>query len=237
MANVAPTTPQPNPGLGSCLGKGCVILVVFVLLLAIAVVIGTYFGLRHTKPRQLPTVETSQGEQQSVLQRWDEFQSFVQHREAPVLGSTGTPEPVTPAETSSATPAPANPTIEFTANDINQLISANKKARGKAFVSIAGGVGHVAVSIPLDKVGFPGRYLNGDFEVRSSPDGDPARVQVTTSSLSGVPVPDRALNALLGLGTLRGYLDTYVSHYSTEYQIAKLRIVGDRVVLEANRGD
>jgi hypothetical protein len=223
--------PQPKRGLGCCLGKGCLILVIFFLLLTVTFIVGGYIGARRvftsTAPRQLPQVPTSESQQQAILQRWDEFENTVRNRNAAPAPNESTP----PAAT--AKPPAENPTIEFTAGDINQLIAANRKSRGKAFVSIANSVGHVQVSIPISKLGFSGRYLNADFDVRSSPDGDPRKIQVTTASLRGAKVADAAFNSVLGFRTLRGYLDGYINEYSSEYEVSKFRIVGDRVILEA----
>ena len=120
------------------------------------------------------------------------------------------------------------PRIEFSASDINQLIAANRNSRGKAFVSIENNVGHVQVSIPLEKVGFPGRYLNGNFDVTASPDGDPWRIHVTKTSLSGVDVPEKMLNLLVGAGSLRSYIDQYAG----EYDVSKVYIIDNKAVLE-----
>lgn len=237
MATVIETPPQPKQDFGCCLGKGCLILVVFILLLAVFFVVGGYIGTRRaftsTTPRELPVVATSPEEQQAVRQRWDDFQNAVQNRETPpaVPQSDANAQPsATPVATTSA-----NPTIQFSANDINQLISANRKARGKAFVSIANDVGQVEVSIPLDKLGYGGRFLNANFEVRSSPDGDPGNIQITTKSLTGAQVPGRILNFLLGFKTVRGYADSYINQYRSEYQISKFKIEGGSVMLEAGR--
>ncbi|HEY8651337.1 MAG TPA: hypothetical protein VIL70_10535, partial [Chthoniobacterales bacterium] len=120
------------------------------------------------------------------------------------------------------------PRIEFSASDINQLIAANRNSRGKAFVSIENNVGHVQVSIPLEKVGFSGRYLNGNFDVTASPDGDPWRIHVTKTSLSGVDVPEKMLNLLLGARSLRSYMDQYAG----EYDVSKVYIIDNKAVLE-----
>ncbi len=234
MATVLEAPPQPKRGLGCCLGKGCLILVILFFLLVFAFAVGGYLGVRHTftgtKPRQLPQVPVSESEQQAVLQRWDDFQNAVH---SPTAAPPDTSATNLPGQPQNVAAPPEKPRIEFTANDINQLIAANRRSRGKAFVSIANNVGHVQVSIPLSGVGFAGRHLNADFDVRSSPDGDPRKVEITTTSLRGVQVPERVLNALLGFRTLRGYLDGYINTYGTEYGVSKLQIANGRVLLEA----
>ena len=143
--------PQPKSGLGCCLGKGCLILVCLFVFLILALVCGAYFGLQtftSTEPRQLPQVETSEEKQQEVLQRWDNFENAVHEYRA----NSGTAEVNPQPQTATVPNEPAaKPRIELTAGDINQMISANRHSRGRAFVSIADGVGHVAVSIPTPR--------------------------------------------------------------------------------------
>ena len=222
MTAPAPAWFEPPPkqrnGIG-CFGKGCLILIVSLLVLA-AVFCGVgYVSVRYavtaSAPRELPTVVTSETEERTVRQRWESFKSASRDRAAAT-------------EAVDAAQARTPPRIEFSASDINQLIAANRNSRGKAFVSIENNVGHVQVSIPLEKVGFSGRYLNGDFDVTASPDGDPWRIHVTKTSLSGVDVPEKMLNLLLGARSLRSYMDQYVG----EYDVSKIYIIDNKAVLE-----
>ena len=86
-----------------CLGKGCLIIIAFVILLIIAFVIGFYVG---TKPKPIPQVQTSEQEQNAVRARWDEFDAASRNEQVAV--SPSTPAPSNP-ETAQAetTPAPA----------------------------------------------------------------------------------------------------------------------------------
>ncbi|HEX7516349.1 MAG TPA: hypothetical protein VF345_03580 [Chthoniobacterales bacterium] len=218
--------PPKQKGMG-CLGKGCLLIVVFLVLLVIAFVIGGYTGIRYVvtspKPREIPQVQTSEDEQNAARARWDEFQTASRNQQVmspAVPGLSPTPD---------ATPASAN-RIELTANDINQLIARGRKTRGKAFVSIDNDVVHVQVSFPLEKVGFRGRYLNGEFAVRGSPDRDPRNLQVTQMSLTGVP--DGVLKTLLGTRSLRSYVD----EFANEHGIATFTIEDNKVILETNSG-
>ena len=229
MATVVEQPPQPKPGLGCCLGKGCLILACLCIFLILALVCGAYFGLQtftSTEPRQLPQVETSEEKQQEVLQRWDNFENAVQEYRANSGTAGVNPQPQ--ATTVPNEPA-AKPRIELTAGDINQIISANRHSRGRAFVSIADGVGHVSVSIPTPRKARIGeRYLNADFEVRSAPNGDVSGIRI---SLQGA----RWLSSLFGGKSIRGWVDPYINQYRGEYDVTSFNIVGDRVVLEAGR--
>jgi hypothetical protein len=222
--------PPKQKGMG-CLGKGFLFIVIFLVLLVIAFVIGGYTGIRYVvtspKPREIPQVQTSEDEQNAVHARWDEFEAASRNKQETVVPALSpTPDGTS---TPAATPASAN-RIELTANDINQLIAQSRKARGKAFVSIDNDVARVQVTIPLEKVGFRGRYLNGEFAVRASPDHDPRNLQITQLSLTGVP--DGVLNTLLGARSVRSYVDEFAS----EHGIATFTIENNKVILETNGG-
>jgi Na+-transporting methylmalonyl-CoA/oxaloacetate decarboxylase gamma subunit len=218
--------PPPKQRKTGCLGKGCMMVVVFLVLLAVAFFVGGYVGVRYvvtsTTPKEIPQIETTEAEQAVVQQRWDEFKAAP--RSAPVETTTTTaPTEVTPP------PPPSSNRIELSATDINQLISASRKLRGKAFVSIDNNVARVQVSVPLEKAGFRGRFLNGELQVRSAPDRNPRNVEITEVSLGGVS--EKILNSLLGFRSLRSYAD----QYATEYEITSFAIEDNKVVIENGR--
>ncbi len=239
MATVIEPRPEPRKGTSCCLGRGCLILFVLVFFLGLAGVYGLYIGTRKTftstEPRPLPAIETSPEQQHEVKDRWQNFEETTRTEEPPPPLPSNTPLP--PNETPTPTPPPANnnQTIQFSAGDINQLIAANRKARGHAFVSIENNVGHVAVSIPLDKLGFEGRYLNADFEVRSAPDGSPSGIEIQTKAPGGTRFPERIFNYLAGIGRVRTYADRYINEYRDEYGVTSFRIIDNKVVIEAGR--
>src|SRR5205814_5567639 len=132
-----------------------------------------------TTPREIPQIETTEAEQEAVQHRWEEFKVGPRSAPAEATAPTTTTE-ITP------TPVPSTNRIELSASDINQLIAGSKKLRGKGFVSIENNVARVQVSVPLEKVGFRGRFLNGELQVRSAPDRNPRNIEVTEVSLGGV---------------------------------------------------
>jgi cytoskeletal protein RodZ len=214
--------PPKQKGMG-CLGKGCLLIVVFLVLLVVAFVILIRYVVTSPKPREIPQVQTSEDEQNAVIARWDEFEAASRNKQeisSVVPGVSPTPD---------ATPALAN-RIELTANDINQLIARNRKVRGKAFVSIDNDVARVQVNFPLEKVGFHGRFLNGKFAVRASPDRNPQNLQITQMSLTGVP--EGVLKMLLGARSLHSYAD----EFANEHGIATFTIEDNKVILETNGG-
>ena len=200
-------------------------LVVFLILLAVAFFVGGYVGVRYvvtsTTPREIPVVETNEADQEAVRNRWEEFK--VGPRSAPETMTTTTTTEVAPP------PTPSTNRIELSASDINQLIAANRKLRGKAFVSIENNLAHVQVSVPLEKVGFRGRFLNGELQVRAAPDRNPRNIEITEVSLGGVS--DKILNSLLGFRSLRSYAD----QYATEYDITSFAIEDNKVIIENGR--
>jgi hypothetical protein len=210
--------PPPKQRRTGCLGKGCLTIVIFFVLLAVAFFVGGYVGVRYVvtakAPKEIPQVETSEAEQAAVKNRWEEFK-VVPH-----------PAPSDPSATTTETAAPAGNRIELTAADVNQLIAGSKKLRGKAFVSIENNVARVQVSIPLEKVGFRGRFLNGELQVRSAPDRNPRNIEITEVSLGGVS--EKVLNSLLGFRSLRSYAD----EYANEYDIRTFVIEDNKVIIE-----
>ncbi len=201
-------------------------LVVFLILLAVAFFVGGYVGVRYvvtsTQPREIPQVQSTEAEQESVRNRWEEFK--VWPRRAPDTTAPTTTDGTT------AQPPPANTNrIELSATDINQLIAGSRKLRGKAFVSIENNIARVQVSVPLEKVGFRGRFLNGELQVRSSPDRNPRNIEITEVSVGGVS--EKVLNALLGFRSLRSYAD----QYATEYDITSFAIEDNKVIIENGR--
>ena len=201
--------PPQQKGMG-CLAKGCLTFLIFIILLLLALTFGTYAGFRYVltanTPKQVTEVPVSPTEAQSLHRRWDDFEAARKnHQQA---------------------------RVEFTAHEINQLISADSDLRGKAFVSIGNNVFHLVVSAPLGKLGFRGRYLNGEIALQPPPDGDPRGLEVKKMALSGVDVSERVLDFISGEHSLRSYID----QYSSDEEVTKVQIVGDKVILESRGG-
>jgi hypothetical protein len=219
--------PPKRKGMG-CFGKGCLLIVILLVLLAAAFFIGVYTG---TKPVEIPQVETSEDEQNAVRERWNEFEAA--SRNEPDLSPPVSTVPPAPEEAPTPdvapSPVPSPPSanrIELTANDINQLIAGSRRARGKAFVSIDNNVARVRISVPLDKVGFAGRSLNGEFAVTPSADRSPRNLQVSQVSMSGLP--DGMVGSLLGSRSVQSYVDEFAG----EHGITSFTIENNKVILE-----
>ncbi len=222
--------PPPKTRKTGCLGKGCLMMVVFLILLGVAFFVGGYVGVRYvvtsTEPKPIPQVETSEADQAAAKQRWDDFTAGP--RIAPVETPTPPPDGTTTTTTEVVpTPTPSTNRIELTASDINQLIAGSRKLRGKAFVSIENNVARVQVSVPMEKVGFRGRFLNGELQVKSAPDRNPRNIEISEVALGGFS--DKILNTLLGFRSLRSYAD----EYATQYDIRSFAIEDNKVVIES----
>jgi hypothetical protein len=150
--SVSPPPPPGRSGRG-CLFYGCVTVAALALLLMVLVVAGLYVLNRQaralvatytaTAPEALPVVKLPPADQKALEQRVDNF------KEAAEAGQ---------AES-----------ITLTAEQINALIGAEPKLRGKVAIEIPGDTMRARVSLPLGELGLPsfvaggldGRYFNG----------------------------------------------------------------------------
>lgn len=198
--------PPPQTGMG-CFAKGCLTFLAFFILLLLALTVGTYAGFRYvltsTAPKEITEVAVSPAEAQSLQQRWDDFETARKHHQ--------------------------QAKVEFSAQEINQLISANHDLRGKAFVSVENNAFHFVLSVPLRRLGFRGRHLNGEIAVQPPPDGDPRGLEIKKIALNGVDVSERVLDFISGGHSLRSYID----RYSSDDDVTKVQISGDKVILES----
>src|SRR5258707_11104310 len=143
-----------------CFAKGCLILAVFGVVLAIACAAGIYWGFRHhsavvrgmywlTKthaitnaPAPIPPHEASDAKIESAVEHWRNFETSVRAGQ--------------PAE------------IELSADEINDLIASNRDTRGKMVASIEGDRLRLQVSMPLGEIAArSGYYFNGAIPLES----------------------------------------------------------------------
>src|SRR4051794_20515588 len=154
--------PADKAGLG-CSGKGCLLIVALGLIGMLLLGLGSYFFVSRevvaSQPVQIPVEELPHEALSDLNHRIEQF------RATP-------PTPPTPAPTIAANVASESPTpvpnvppgserqLTVSAAEVNGIIAANKKARGRAYVSLSGNTATVQVSIPTDKVpGLPPGYL------------------------------------------------------------------------------
>jgi len=214
---IEPPPPQRR-GTG-CVGKGCLILCCLLLFLMIAGAVGIYLGMKkHSavvhaavwarkthlladEPAPVPQFETTQENIAVTKQKWSNFRS-------------ATPNDVT-AENRATPDVPRDTRagqVELTADDLNNLIAANRHIRGKAFVSIEGNRLHVQTSVPVGEyVGGAGYYLNGNIVVESNGARSLDSSPLGGITINGQSVPSDALDWKYGGRSLRDYLSAYTS--------------------------
>jgi hypothetical protein len=201
--------PPPQKGTGCC-AKGCLILVVFLIVLGIAFVGGSYLAIRYLRREYFPTTHVqlstsmaTEQEQETVRARWDAFEKAARAGE------------------------PAR--IELTADDVNALIDSEPKLRGKAHVSIENNVGHLQVSAPLGEVKWlRGHYINAECTVQSAAGGDPADARVVSIVVNGRPVGEEVLRWRYRSWSLRRYM----SDWSNDNNLERFEIEDGKVVLQ-----
>jgi len=193
--------PPPRRGLG-CFGRGCLILVVFAIVLAIACLAGMYWGFqRHSailhgiywftkaqalaqKPVPIPEFTAADAQIQSVHERCEDFEQKARAGQ--------------PAE------------LELTPDDINTLIVTNQDTRDKIFISIDGARLRCQASVPLGElVGRSGYYFNGDIAVELKSAELLDNPQLNQIIVNGEPVPRDLLNWKYRSKRLRDYLVDY----------------------------
>jgi len=221
--------PPPKRGMG-CLGKGCLLLLVFGILLVIVGVGGTFWSVRNVylsdKPAPIP--ETTAPTETS-----------------PAPGETSAPAP---SERSAevrerldtmkkAARSHERTGVELTAADINSLIAANRKSRGTASVGINDTALQAQFSIPLQRLDVPfrnalglgNRYLNATVTIVAPPGTNASSVQLSNVTLNGKRIPAGLLDwQVPGVGKS---LRTYVIKYANKYGVTDGEIRDGKVIL------
>ena len=213
--------PPRRKGLG-CFARGCLTLSIFAIVLAIACVAGTYWGLhRHSalfygsywlaKTRSIaeaptPVPEFSASDQQIQLaqERWQEFQQKTRAGQ--------------PSE------------IELSADDINALIATSEAVRGKVFASIDGNLLRLQVSMPIGGFfGRPGYYFNGDVIIELNGAQSLDNPQFSRITINGEQVP----TDFLKWKYRSRYLREYLADHGTAYDIGTIEVRDGKVFLRS----
>jgi hypothetical protein len=193
--------PPPKKGLG-CFARGCLILVVFGIVLALACFAGLYLGGHHHSaivhaiywlgktrsiaeaPAPVPEFAASDEQIQAVQERWQDF------------------------EQKSRAGQPAE--IELTADDLNSLIAANRNARWKAFASIEGNRLRLQMSIPLAEFfGWSPYYFNDDIQIELKGTESLDHPQLNAIIVNNQPVQKNILSWKYRSKRLADYLAEY----------------------------
>jgi hypothetical protein len=214
--------PPPKQGLG-CFARGCLTLLIFAIVLAIAGFAGMYWGLhRHSAlfygsywlaktrsiaqaPTPVPEFNASDQQIQRARERWQDFEQKTRAGQ--------------PAE------------IELSADDINALIVTSDDIRGKVFVSIDGSQLGLEASLPIGGVlGKPGYYFNGDVIVELNGAQPLDNPQFSRITVNGEQVPSDFLNWKYRSRQLREYL----ADQRNAYDIDTIEIRDGNVILSSH---
>ena len=213
--------PPRRKGLG-CFAQGCLILLVFAIVLAIACFAGVYWGLhRHSAlfygsywlaktrsiaeaPKAVPEFSASDQQMQSVRERWQDFEQKTRAGQ--------------PAE------------IELGADDINGLIATGADVRGNVFASVEGNQLRLQTSVPIGGfLGRPGYYFNGDVAVELNGAQPLDNPQFSRITINGEKVPTDFLNWKYRSRRLREYL----ADQRNAYDIGTIEIRDGKVILRS----
>lgn len=213
--------PPRRRGLG-CFGRGCLVLVVFAIVLAIACLAGMYWGFqRHsaifhglywlTKAKAIaqtavpvPEFTASDAQIQSVHERCVDFEQKAR--------------------------AGQSAELELTADDINTLIATKEETRGKIFVSIDGDRLRCQASVPLGELmGRSGYYFNGDIMVELKNAESLENPQLNRIIVNGEPVPRDLLNWKYRSKRLRDY----VADYRNDSGVGAIEIRDGKLILRS----
>ena len=216
--------PPRRKGLG-CFARGCLVLLIFAIVLAIAGFAGLYWGLHRNSalfygsywlaktrslaqaPTPVPVFNASEQQIQLVQERWEDFEQKARAGQA--------------AE------------IELSADDINTLIATSEDARGKVIVSIDGNHLRLQVSIPIGEfLGREGYYFNGDVIIEAKgaqPLDNPRFSRIT---INGEQVPTDFLGWKYRYRPVREYL----ADQGNAYEIGTMEIRDGKVILRSRIG-
>ena len=213
--------PPRRKGLG-CFARGCLILLVFAIVLAIACFAGMYWGLhRHSAlfygsywlaktrsiaeaPAPVPEFSASDQQIQRVRERWQDFEQKTRAGQ--------------PAE------------IELSADDINALIATSEDVRQKVFASIDGNQLRLQASLPIRGVlGRPGYYFNGDVVIELKGAESLDSPQFSRITINGEQAPTDFLNWKYRSRQLREYL----AEQRNAYDVGTIEIRDGKVILHS----
>jgi hypothetical protein len=213
--------PPRRKGLG-CFARGCLTLLIFAIVLAIACFAGMYWGLhRHSalfygsywlaKTRSIAEAQTtvpefsgSDQQVQRVRERWQDFEQKTRAGQ--------------PAE------------IELSADDINALIATTENFPGKMFASIDGNQLRLQASVPIGGLlGRPGYYFNGDVIIEPKGQQSLDNPQFSRITINGEQVPTDFLNWKYRSRQLRDYL----TEQQNAYDVGTIEIRDGKVILRS----
>lgn len=211
--------PRPRRGMG-CFARGCLILVAFGIVLALACFGGLYWGLqRHSAivhaiywlgkthsvaEAPAPVPEFLASDEEILQERWEDFEQEIRAGQ--------------PAK------------IELTADDINTWIAMHRAARWKTFVSMEENRLRLQTSVPLGEFfGWSRYYFNGDITIQLNGVESLEHPQLDQIVVNNEPVPKDLLDWKYRSKRLRNYL----ADYRNSYDIRTIEIRDGKMILRS----
>jgi len=213
--------PPRRKGLG-CVARGCLILLIFAIVLAIACFAGMYWGLhRHSAlfygsywlaetrsiaeaPTPVPEFNASNQQIERVQERWQDFEQKARAGQAEE--------------------------IELSADDINAVIAMTEGVHGKVFASIDGDQLRLQASAPIGGfLGRPGYYFNGEVVIELEGAQSPDNPRFNRLTINGEQVPTDFLDWKYRSRHLREYL----TEQRNAYDIDTIEIRDNKVILRS----
>lgn len=172
---------QPQRSGCGCWAWGCFGLFLFALIGFAAIGGVSYWWLtsqvvKYTSeaPQELPTVEYSEEDLETLEERLEEFADKIKSDEA-------------------------TEDLVLSADDLNALINSDDDLRGRLFIHIRNGQVGGDVSIPTDRVpGGKGRYFNASATFNVSMENGLLMVTLDDAEVRGEKISDRFLQAFRG---------------------------------------
>jgi hypothetical protein len=188
--------PPPAPSGMGCFAKGCLTLVIAVVVLGVVLIGGGLFVVNRginmftaTAPAQIQTRPATRTELQVAQAKLDSLRSAIRNR----------------VET----------TIEFTADDVNALLQNEpefRDARDHARVAMANSIVSLDVSAPLDSTKWSrlkGRWFNGNIQFGFSYVDDNFNFDVRSAEANGYQFPRALLSAEIMRSFNRSFNDSF----------------------------
>jgi hypothetical protein len=213
--------PPRRKGLG-CFARGCLILLVFAIVLAIACFAGMYWGLHRNSalfygtywlaktrsiaeaPTPVPEFSASEQQIQSVRERWQDFEQKARAGQ--------------PAE------------IELSGDDINSLIATGDGLRGKIFASVEGNQLRLQMSVSIGQfLGRAGYYFNGNVTIELNGAQPLENPQFSRVTINGEQVP----TDFLGWKYRSRRLHEYLADQRNAYEIGTIEIRDGKSILRS----
>ncbi|MHC5542992.1 hypothetical protein ACYOEI_32625, partial [Singulisphaera rosea] len=175
-----PEGPPPKAGRG-CFFYGCLFSALLSVVAVVGIALVGFFGYRFamklvedntsTTPKTLPKVQMTEEQRKTLDDRVAAFKKALDDGED------------------------AEPLV-LTADELNAVVAEHGKTEGRVYFSIEGEKLNGEVSLPLDELGFKGRFFNGKATFRAALEAGRLVVFADSLEVNGRPLPDQFMAGL-----------------------------------------